>query len=74
MTEHELIIELTDALQETRQLAAVSYEGDPWFAESDGLDAIGILSRARGTLEIAEAYRDNPAQALEDNLSREDAQ
>jgi predicted regulator of Ras-like GTPase activity (Roadblock/LC7/MglB family) len=54
----QLIADLTDSLQETRVLAVVSWDGDPWYAENEELDAEAILTRARDVLERAEEYRD----------------
>lgn len=66
MTEGELIIELVEALQDTRRLAAVSHEGDPWYASNEGIDAEAIFERARTALEIGEDYRARGPEALED--------
>lgn len=57
MSEQTLMNRLANSLQETRILAAVSYEGDPWYAEEAGLDALAILRRARDVLEDAEEHR-----------------
>jgi hypothetical protein len=51
---YDLLRVVTDALQETRILAVVSWEGDHWYAEEAGLDARGILEKARDALEDAE--------------------
>jgi hypothetical protein len=51
---YDLLRVVTDALQETRILAVVSWEGDHWYAESAGLDARAILEQARDALEDAE--------------------
>jgi hypothetical protein len=59
MTERELILRLVDSLQETRTLMIVSHQGDPWYAENEGIeDVSGIYTRSREALEIGEEYRD----------------
>ena len=52
----ELLRHVTDALQDTRILAVVSWEGDHWYAEEAGIDAYATLEKARDALEQAEEY------------------
>jgi hypothetical protein len=42
---------LEEALRNMTQLAGVSHEGDPWFAEDAGLDAADIFREARAALQ-----------------------
>jgi hypothetical protein len=44
------VAELEAALRETRNLAAVAHESDPWYAEDAGIDAEAVLARARAAL------------------------
>ncbi len=41
---------LSDALRAMRQLAGISTEGDPWYAEHEGIDADAIFKQAKAAL------------------------
>ena len=59
--ERQLLLDLTESLQETRILAVVSTEGDPWYAQDGGIDVEGVYFRARDVLERAEEWKDDAA-------------
>lgn len=42
---------LKAALTAMRELASVSYDGDPWYAEHEGLDAAAIFAQAAEALD-----------------------
>ncbi len=44
---------LREALIAMRNLASVSTEGDPWYAERDGIDAEAVFEQARAALAVS---------------------
>lgn len=44
------IDKLEAALRSMRELAAVAHNGDPWYAENEGMDASAIFKQAREAL------------------------
>ena len=53
---------LRDALRDVLELAVVSYEGDPWYAENEGIASDSAIAAARAALDGTPSA----AQTLED--------
>lgn len=50
----EALAEIEDAFKRVFLLARVANEGDPWFAEHEGVDAAAIYDQARKVLGMDE--------------------